>query len=361
MITLKSQYPFIDVNGNEKTNLIKYYAEDEFGYKYYITQNETGTIYSEAIDLYPSSYTYTVTDRKVLDAKKTISNPNLIHNSQFLLNLRGNTIYDIQTIEKTSVDRWRKSPNVIVEVLEDVGISITNTDTTKPYGIMQWIFDTDLILGKQLTITIQTPDNKYVYTTDALPTSMKKTFYTVQQIDTEFGYVSIYCGNEHFRIMIAVNQTAEGETPVPFIINWVKVETGTESTPFEPMPYNELLMLGRHFYAPALNDMLNVGYAKITSTKTECFFPCPIVNELFIQPQIATGSLEGQISFGGEALRDVTFSKIQSGGRNKDYSFQVVKCTITEDNTEKLNGATELYETCIGKYTDVYFDGELAR
>lgn len=65
MIELKTQYPYVDSNDNEKTNLIKYYAEDENGNFYYIKQNETGTKYSEAIDVYPSKYTYTPTDEMI--------------------------------------------------------------------------------------------------------------------------------------------------------------------------------------------------------------------------------------------------------------------------------------------------------
>jgi hypothetical protein len=65
MSTLKTQYPFIDENGNKKENLIKHYAEDEQGNKYYIKQNETGVVYSEAIDVYPCRYTYTALDERI--------------------------------------------------------------------------------------------------------------------------------------------------------------------------------------------------------------------------------------------------------------------------------------------------------
>lgn len=65
MIELKSQYPFIDENGNERSNLIKHYAEDENGNKYYIKQVETGFEYAEAVDVYPCRYTYKKTDKKI--------------------------------------------------------------------------------------------------------------------------------------------------------------------------------------------------------------------------------------------------------------------------------------------------------
>lgn len=65
MIELKTQYPYIDNNGIARANLIKHYAEDDSEVKYYIKQVETGAIYSEAIDIYPSKFTYTATEEKV--------------------------------------------------------------------------------------------------------------------------------------------------------------------------------------------------------------------------------------------------------------------------------------------------------
>ena len=48
-----------------ENNLIKHYAEDSQGNKYYILQVETGIIYPEAIDVIPCRYTYVVTDKKI--------------------------------------------------------------------------------------------------------------------------------------------------------------------------------------------------------------------------------------------------------------------------------------------------------
>lgn len=57
MITLKTEII------NEK--LIRHYAEDEQGVKYYIKQVETGVEYDEAVDILPCRYTYVVTDNLV--------------------------------------------------------------------------------------------------------------------------------------------------------------------------------------------------------------------------------------------------------------------------------------------------------
>ena len=49
--------------------LIKHYAEDSQGNKYYIKQVETGIEYDEAIDVIPCRYTYSVTDKKIEDSE----------------------------------------------------------------------------------------------------------------------------------------------------------------------------------------------------------------------------------------------------------------------------------------------------
>ena len=48
-----------------ENNLIKHYAEDSQGNKYYIRQVETGIEYEEAIDVIPCRYTYVVTNKKI--------------------------------------------------------------------------------------------------------------------------------------------------------------------------------------------------------------------------------------------------------------------------------------------------------
>lgn len=48
-----------------ENNLIKHYAEDSQGNKYYIKQVETGIEYEEAIDVIPCRYTYVVTNKKI--------------------------------------------------------------------------------------------------------------------------------------------------------------------------------------------------------------------------------------------------------------------------------------------------------
>ena len=58
---LKSQYPYVDKDGNENDKLIKHYSDNGK----YIRQVETGIEYAEAIDVYPCKYTYEETEKPV--------------------------------------------------------------------------------------------------------------------------------------------------------------------------------------------------------------------------------------------------------------------------------------------------------
>lgn len=47
--------------------LIRHYAKDSNGNKYYIKQIETGFLYDEAFDVFPCKYTYEVTNILIED------------------------------------------------------------------------------------------------------------------------------------------------------------------------------------------------------------------------------------------------------------------------------------------------------
>ena len=64
MITLKTEYPYIERNGFANYKMIKYYAEDEKGFRYKVENQQTHKILDEAICLYPCNFTYKALERK---------------------------------------------------------------------------------------------------------------------------------------------------------------------------------------------------------------------------------------------------------------------------------------------------------
>ena len=70
MVEVKEQYPFIDDNGNKDEGLIKHWAENNNGERYYVEQKETGFRYYEAVDVYPCAFTYEATKIKIENNKE---------------------------------------------------------------------------------------------------------------------------------------------------------------------------------------------------------------------------------------------------------------------------------------------------
>ena len=66
-MAIMTQYPHIDGNGKERNDLIRTYSS--VGLQ--ILQIETGAVYDEAVDIYPSKYTYTETDQYVEEETET--------------------------------------------------------------------------------------------------------------------------------------------------------------------------------------------------------------------------------------------------------------------------------------------------
>lgn len=60
-MAIKTQHPYIDSLGRERKNLIKTYSDAGLR----ILQNETGAVYDEAVDVYPSKYTYSETEEPI--------------------------------------------------------------------------------------------------------------------------------------------------------------------------------------------------------------------------------------------------------------------------------------------------------
>ena len=61
---LMFQHPFV-LDGVEHDDLVLTYAENAAHQKYRIRQVETGIVYDSAVDVYPSRYTYEVTDELI--------------------------------------------------------------------------------------------------------------------------------------------------------------------------------------------------------------------------------------------------------------------------------------------------------
>lgn len=63
------EQPYIDENGTVHENLVKHYSDKGM----YILQVETGTEYSEAVDVVPCRYTYEETENPIEEPIEAIN------------------------------------------------------------------------------------------------------------------------------------------------------------------------------------------------------------------------------------------------------------------------------------------------
>lgn len=199
-----------------------------------------------------------------------LSNPNLLINSDFAMNQRGQAEYS-GTVGYC-VDRWFRNAEVTVKVVEK-GIEMSFSGETNP-SVYQKIEQVKSILGK--TLTLSACINGEVYScTGTLPEKIttSNTYIAFARLDGN----NVTPGSQsvsHIRIqtlasgncLIVLNNVPNCE--------WVKLEYGGAATPFAPPdPAAELLRCQRYFTiykhqnATSSTDKctIGVGYALTSS------------------------------------------------------------------------------------------------
>lgn len=216
-----------------------------------------------------TNLTYDSVTRKLTFEKSTtfasinqISNPNLLINGDFKVNQRGLATYN--TVNKYTVDRWELTggaSEVVVNSNGTITLNVLNPDTTA--RILQYIEDTQYLLGKTVTFTIKTSNETYS-TTATLPA-------TLPNVNTDYGdkntgnigrlrisYISslqMFC--------FKIEAFAGGAFDNTVTLEYAKVEIGSVATPFSPRPYAEELALCQRYYQTALYEF--TFFAQTTS------------------------------------------------------------------------------------------------
>ena len=112
MITLKTEHPFIEQNGFKNSKMIKFYAEDEKGFRYKVKNQQTGKILEEAVSVYPAIFTYEIVKEKCTVQPKII------------------TEVENKPVEKKK-DNWHKSKEkveIVVKKNEDKVLEVSETE-----------------------------------------------------------------------------------------------------------------------------------------------------------------------------------------------------------------------------------------
>ena len=174
-----------------------------------------------------------------------VSNPNLLINSNFAINQRGQTSYKVNGY---CVDRWKSYVGATIVPVSN-GIEFTSSvpaSASSPWVQISQFIDipNELLIGRKVTLSCSV--NDIIYTkTYTLTEDMPLSFVTIP----ECGSLSIRWTNTTKRFYASIfDQTALNPTHKTNVINWMKVEFGSVATAYTiPDPATELMRCQRYY------------------------------------------------------------------------------------------------------------------
>lgn len=181
----------------------------------------------------------------------SVSNLNLLINSDFKINQRGKSEYVNVTY---TIDRWFMPTNGLKMEVYDDHIKVGRTDNRSGKVLRQYISRSELDLsGKTVTfsteisgvtpddyISILSEDNNYLISAS---TPTDGTYYCTVKIPDTYDTISV-CYH------------TTGTTPHMFVPHWAKLELGDKPTPFvPPHPAAELLKCQRYYQIRSTGDI----------------------------------------------------------------------------------------------------------
>lgn len=167
-----------------------------------------------------------------------LSNPNLLINGDFKVNQRGfsSGSYNLTSITYV-VDRFRISSNSSLTInIEDDGITIENTGSD--YFVFSQCLENDITTDNGLTASC-----KVSYVSGDVSLCIHGSQFYNKHI-TDVGITSISVDSSYSCNQVYLYITSGAKVKV----NWMKLECGTNATPFVPRSYaEELAMCMRYF------------------------------------------------------------------------------------------------------------------
>lgn len=243
-------------------------------------------------------YTATNSAGEKITGVLTLSNDNLLINSDFRINQRGASSY---TAAGYSVDCWKLSGALTVNDGGGIGVSF-NSGTTFSSLIQTIERPYSDFSGKKVALSINIGGTVYssTYTFGEIALADKidigGTYFSGGNIDL---YKYANGTNMQFRILITAAQTD---------IRWVKLEFGEPTAYAHPDTASELAKCQR--YALALNQYVRYGASMVSVNYIDFLIPTP--STLRVSPTVDTSKL-AIFQVGATAADGFTFSVLAKG------------------------------------------------
>lgn len=225
-----------------------------------------------------------------------LSNPNLLINSDFRINQRGDTSYSASGY---TLDRW-KLENSNGSVTKNSN-TITLTASTGQVYLTQRIENSVSLRQKTVTLSIGLADGTTYSATDTLePTTTS--YCNIDIADGVFAYVYYYGSTGYFTPTISCTTGNSVE------VAWIKLEFGEVATPYYQRTYGEEVAMCERFY----QKMSFTGSTQIAgglSNGGTCYVPFKPSCDMRVRPTVTiTGSYNFYNGLSGGSVAPTGFS-----------------------------------------------------
>ncbi len=294
-----------------------------------------------------------------------VVNKNILINPDFKINQREKTSYSTYIIRLYTVDRWMKDKNSIIEITDGV-YTFANASTTEMNGVLQFIPDNSQLLGNKVTFAVKFVGNDTVYTltSDVLPSDVSSIAVdsVIKTVTTDFGALQLEFGKTNFMVRILANCPTDTENLTYLTPEWAKLEIGDEFTGYEAVNKYEELEKCYPFYQKVPNEtMPQPGYLLYTEALTTMAINCTLYRALYKTPSVKYSDTTMTYFLDNGQSIEKTFNDFTLRTYSPDNRMLLIEFGCMEDNTEMLNGQTELYRLCWAKLNEFELEAEIKK
>lgn len=248
------------------------------------------------------------------------SNPNILDNSNFAINQRGQSSYTANN--KYTVDRWliyTGGSGVTVEPITNGGVTVSNNSSSNTCDLTQIIEDgSKLYSGKVLTLSVNTTIGGSIATT-ILSGTLSSAGTLTENLPSSSGQIHIQLMSSGvFKVRL---RTYTGKTVA---YNWAKLEIGSIATEYTPpLIAEELPKCLRYFYRLQSTDTIFICEGHASST-TVMFAPNTLPLPMRATPTMTYSALDDFNLYGltgtAIALTNLTVSRFDALNRNHTFN-----------------------------------------
>lgn len=228
-----------DVTDDDSLFILLYTPQANQSVTYYWTKLEVGSV---ATPFIPRPYEEELADCQVIEGgfATTYSNSNMITNSDFKINQRGDLTYPSLQAGMYTVDCWVSSYQTLTVDVLDKGVRLTSS--TGSFGILCQYVKANISAGTPLALSIKV--NGVIYSATGVAPDVDNTSYFCS---SKYARVRWHPSNLAWQVEILTGTGASID------VEWIKFEIGSVVTAYSPKTYEQELADCQNFWVRGIS------------------------------------------------------------------------------------------------------------